>query len=141
VDENKVWPDDKVEMVLGHRIAALTENGKCIVLEKVEWVWPWDYKADDGKTEIRNIDTVIFCTGYNRAFDMLDDSLNFQKTDDYVEMTFPDGWRMAPNKLTEMTGDVTPGRANYSGMAEPSTYRGVVVSSWDFLASVVHYSS
>jgi trimethylamine monooxygenase len=125
---NKVWPDEKVEMVLSHRIAAVTENGTCIVLEEVEWVWKC-YEAGDGKTEIRNIDTVIFCTGYNQSLDMLDDSLKKTEDDVDVEMAFPDGWRMAPNKLTEMTGDVTPGRATYSYMLKPSRYRGVMVSS------------
>jgi trimethylamine monooxygenase len=144
VGVNKVWPDDKVETMLSQRVAAVTENGTCIVLEEVEWAWPCDYVVDDegDTTEIRNIDTVIFCTGYNRAFDMLDDSLKDQLKKPAEEngrnMTFPDGWRMAPNKLTDMTGDVTPGRANYPYTVQPSTYRGVMVSSWeDFLASVV----
>jgi trimethylamine monooxygenase len=88
------WPRDKVDILIEQQPIRVTENGRCIQFQKVDWTWPDTYEKAEGaadvEREIRNIDTIIFCTGYNRAVGMLDEELQKGIRADYHELTVPD---------------------------------------------------
>lgn len=129
------WPYNKVE-ILEHQIPiGVTEDGKCIQFGKVEWEFPSDYvPVEEGavETELRDIDTVIFCTGYLPNYDMLDESLREAvKTDVNMQVDIPKDWKMAPNKLTDIIGEVEPGDVRWcnSFVGYPGLYRGMSIEN------------
>jgi thioredoxin reductase len=132
----KKWPMNKVEVLLNQAPVAVTEDGKCIQFMELHWV-PDGYSRDGDhiESEIRNIDTVILCTGYHVNLDMLDESLRrgFPKGKccDVEYLKVPDDWKMPQNILTEYVGDVPicDKVRYYSCYIHPNFYRGVLISN------------
>jgi thioredoxin reductase len=130
------WPKNKVKVLLNQAPISVTENGNCIQFMEVEWQ-PDGYVRDGDyiETEIRNIDTVILCTGYRANIDMLDPNLRqgFPKGklchDEYVPV--PKDWKMSPNMLTKFIGDVPVSDKvhYYSCYIHPKLHRGVLISN------------
>lgn len=133
VSWTSAWPYNKVEVLEEQVPVAVTDNGKCIQFSKVEWTFPDTYIRQEGvETEIRDIDTVIFCTGYRPNFDMLDESLRKAvKKDPKLQIDVPKDWKMSPNKMTEILGDVEPGDVRWynSFVPYPGVYRGMSISN------------
>jgi thioredoxin reductase len=135
IAQNESWPMDKVEILKGRSPIGVTEDGRCIEFEYLkEKSWSGDYgeyEKKDGKTVIRNIDTIIFCTGYDINFGMLDEPLRQGHPEGYgsPELKIHEDWRMQPNKLTKLLGHVKPGKTEYIQYnVHPALYRGVLVS-------------
>jgi thioredoxin reductase len=128
----KCWPGDKVDILIEQQPIGVTEGGRCIQFQKVDWVWPDKYEKADGaadvEREIRNIETIIFCTGYNRAIGMLDEELQKGIRHQNHELLVPEDWVMPDNPLTNLTGPVKPGKCIYFD-SWAKRYRGVLVSS------------
>ena len=132
----KNWPMKKVKVLLNQAPCAVTENGKCIQFMEVEWK-PDEYVRDGDhiESEIRNIDTIILCTGYRANIEMLDPSLRdgFPKTyrcqDQFVDV--PSDWKMSSNMLTKHIGDVPTSEKvyYYSCYLHPTLHRGVLISN------------
>jgi hypothetical protein len=168
------WPWDRVTVHLQKAVKAVDDDGS-IQLEHVEFVWPNDYRAvdssdddshegnvdstvdleeqeddDDNETAdglmLTNIDTVIFCTGYQPNLTMLDESLRpaagcipntfmgqhasmFIHDDPQFDWS---NWRMNPdNAFHQFTGDIPPcqqrmvrGYDNH-----PDMHRGILFSN------------
>ena len=132
----KNWPMKKVKVLLNQAPISVTENGNCIQFMEVEW-HPDGYERDGDhiETEIRNIDTVIFCTGYRANVDMLEPSLRdgFPKgtrcQDEFVPV--PTDWKMSPNILTRHIGDIPVADKVYYNNCYlcPRLHRGVLISN------------
>jgi thioredoxin reductase len=131
----KKWPMNKVKVLLNQAPVSVTENGKCIQFMEMYWT-PDGYErdGDEIESEIRNIDTVILCTGYDINLDMLDPSLRpgFPKgqicKDEYLQV--PDDFTMPPNALTKYVGEVPIGKVRYYACyIHPSFHRGVLISN------------
>lgn len=127
------WPDNKVEVLTGQTPVGVTENGKCIQFSSTQWTFPDKYvTSKDIKTEIRNIDTIIFCTGYLPNTSFLEKELS-QALDRDVELKLPvpKDWKMTHNELTEVLGDVEPGDVRWieSAVSYPGLYRGLDINN------------
>jgi len=130
------WPNDKVEVLRWQVPTKVTEKGNCIQFQEVEWSYGgYKIDSDEVETELRDIDTVILCTGYDVNLDMLDDSLRkgFPKSDFKVDecLEIPEGWKMPENTLSELTGDVElSDKVQYHlSYVHPDFYKGVLISN------------
>lgn len=165
------WPWDRVTVHLQTAVKSVNDDGS-IQLERVEFVWPYDYKAvscDDGSEQgdnddedsgdeerdhgastgsllLTDIDTVIFCTGYEPNLTMLDESLRppsgylpttqmgqhqsmFIHEDPAFDWT---SWRMnSDNAFHQFTGDIPPcqGRMIRGYDNHPDMHRGILFSN------------
>lgn len=132
----KHWPMNKVQLLRCQEPIAVTENGNCIQFVEVEWT-PYGYEKymEEIESEVRNIDTIILCTGYHTNLDMLDDTLKqgFPKAEHRVEemLEVPADFTVPPNLLTPFTGDVKIGDKvrYYPCYVHPNFYRGVLISN------------
>lgn len=145
------WPGDKVEVLPLQVPTGVTDDGRGIQFREVEWSYDGyqvacgdDDDDDEIETELRDIDTVILCTGYDVNLSMLDESLRSKgfpksgdgggggsKADDNFPLDVPADWKMPPNTLSELTGDVPLGDnvRYYAGYVHPEFYRGVLISN------------
>jgi hypothetical protein len=89
-------------------------------------------KEDGTVWDLKDISTVLFCTGYRTNMTMLDKSLREEVEDyDSLEMKMPEGWKMKENPLTKDVGDVPPSKSmhpNY-GSLRPGLFRGALMSN------------
>jgi thioredoxin reductase len=130
------WPMDKVSVLVNQTPVSVTENGNCIQFMEVEWE-PDGYVRDGDhiESEIRDIDTVILCTGYRANIEMLDLSLHqgFPQGKLYHDeyLSVPNDWKMSPNFLTKYVGDVPVADRvyYYTCYIHPKLYRGVLISN------------
>lgn len=127
------WPGNKVEVLEAQTPVGVTEDGNCIQFAKTWWQWPDKYLPyNKVETEIRDIDTIIMCTGYQPNFQMLDESLReaVKKT---AERKVPvrSDWKMKPNKVTELLGDMEVGDVRWinSVVGYPGLYRGLSIDN------------
>ena len=130
------WPMKKVKVLLNQAPFAVTESGHCIQFMEVEWN-PDGYVRDGDhiETEIRNIDTIILCTGYLANLEMLDPSLrggfphNARYYDELLDV--PNDWKMSTNDYTIHVGDVPVSDKVYywSLYVHPTLHRGVLISN------------
>eukprot|EP00548_Thalassiothrix_antarctica_P015291 CAMPEP_0194166876 /NCGR_PEP_ID=MMETSP0154-20130528/2371_1 /TAXON_ID=1049557 /ORGANISM="Thalassiothrix antarctica, Strain L6-D1" /LENGTH=579 /DNA_ID=CAMNT_0038877677 /DNA_START=198 /DNA_END=1934 /DNA_ORIENTATION=+ len=130
------WPGKKVRVYWGYSISGVLDGGNSIGCKALEGKWPYGYQEipDKASLPIRNIDTIIFCTGYHCSTDMVDKSLtkgfpNGSYCEDYNYQMLKD-WKMKPNNLTSLIGDIKPD-VRY---VDPSTinlayHRGVNISN------------
>ena len=128
------WPQNKVKVLNEQTPIRVTENGKCIQFAETEWAFPEDYEVDEEnvETEVRDIDTVIFCTGYLPNLNMLDEELRRPFTvDKEIKLKVPADWKMEKNKLSKILGEVEPGDVRWfnSIVCYPGLYRGLSISN------------
>lgn len=104
------WPYDKVKVYPETTLVKC--SGTNMTLQEC---W-WDVKYQKYKTEkegtktiLRDIDTVIFCTGYNPNVQMLEKALQEPIQLDQPMVPIPEDWRMIDNELTnELLGTDHP---------------------------------
>jgi L-lysine 6-monooxygenase (NADPH-requiring) len=130
------WPDSKVEVLPYQTPFFVSNEGTCIQFHEVTWS-PDGYKRHGSSvsTKLRNIDTVIFCTGYDVNLSMLEKDLNegFPMHNDKISETVavPKDWKMPENPYTTYVGDVPPSE-NVRYVADsvhPRFYHGVLISN------------
>ena len=139
------WPGDRVEVHKERGIHSVEEDGT-IHLESVEFVWPHSYRGlgedNHDLVTLRNIDVVIFCTGYQANLSMLDESLRPQSGSipQYYGTSHPsmsirledfawEDWKMNTNHPAfKYTGDVpvAQGRMVYANYNHPEMHRGIL---------------
>jgi len=142
------WPMDKVELLRCQVPTKVTEQGNCIQFQEVEYTHAgYEIPYDDVETELRDIDTVILCTGYDVNLDMMDESLRkygFPESSDKVEarLKVPEGWKMPENCMSKWTGDVALSNTvnYYPAYVHPEFYKGVLISNPNMMF-VCPYSS
>lgn len=131
------WPYDKVEVFESTTVEKV--EGGTVTLQKVRRDYAkWCYKAvnDGDRTILKDIDTVIFCTGYRENFKMLDEKLQEPTMDesDY-EVEVPKNWKMAKSEPLEAFfgkdhADIKPSKEIYPDedvhSAYPDLYRGCI---------------
>eukprot|EP00928_Gymnodinium_smaydae_P096098 TRINITY_DN8416_c0_g4_i1.p1 TRINITY_DN8416_c0_g4~~TRINITY_DN8416_c0_g4_i1.p1 ORF type:complete len:597 (+),score=75.46 TRINITY_DN8416_c0_g4_i1:91-1881(+) len=126
------WPCNKVQVLEGQVPVSVTDNGRCIQFASAECSLSDADEADNAdmqtETEIRDIDTVIFCTGYSPNVNMLSEDLNRAlRRDDLPEMSVPKNWKMSPNSFTDVLGDIEPADdAKLIGCMYPDLYCGCI---------------
>ncbi len=127
------WPMDKVKVYSQRVPVSVEDNGRSIRLAGVDYTWPNQYTTRRKKSEtLRDIDTVIFCTGYEQNMEMMEESLKkpFKSGYDDRFTAFPPLWKMAKNVLSQVTGRVKPGDVRYRlGCVMPGLYRGVLIDN------------
>ena len=133
VSWTSAWPYNKIEVLEAQTPVRVTEDGRCIQFAKTWWKWPNQYVPyDQIQTEVRDIDTIIFCTGYQPNFGMLDENLRTAvKKDADLQLSVPKEWKMMPNKLTEFIGDVEAGDCRWinSVVGYPGLFRGLSINN------------
>jgi cation diffusion facilitator CzcD-associated flavoprotein CzcO len=143
------WPYNQVQVLLGKEVKAIVKGGTCIQLRDIEWTFNGYQPVNDNDAaceELYDIDTVIFCTGYQPCLQMLDDELNqgLPGAESYFHnpYTFDSGevnsnesemkWQMKPNVLTEYIGDDVPFSSQLKYLTDivhPNFYHGVLISN------------
>ncbi len=115
------WPDDKVEVI--EEMAVKSVSGKDVTLRKVYYsvkkrkYIEYESESSDEEDEeeeeeeeeekeeitkvLSDIDTVIFCTGYNKNTNMLDPSLCKCLPHRDKKLSVPEGWVMEENWLSD----------------------------------------
>ena len=134
------WPEDRVKVHKYYEITGVSEDGRSIVID----IKDEDNNEDEGNDEevemtLKNIDTVVYCTGYEANMEMLNSSLRFRLHDDKRGHFFEDyegldnrkkTWKMKKNHITEIIGDVPPvGELNGYQLTYPDLYRGHLISN------------
>lgn len=109
-NETSRWPYDKVKV---HNCTTIVKVvGNTVTLKEVEKdCREQEYKVNEegDKTILKDIDTVIFCTGYKPNLNMLDEALrepcDFCSPDcdgcDKCIVKMPDDWTMKKNEVSE----------------------------------------
>jgi thioredoxin reductase len=130
------WPMNKVDVIHNVALHSVTENGKCLQFMEVKWN-PCGYirKGDHIVVEIRDIDTIIFCTGYHANLEMLDESLRqgFPESKCNVDtfLRVPHEWKMPSNVLSEYVQDVPVHDTirYYPELIHPNYCHGVLIDN------------
>lgn len=127
------WPQNKVECV-ELKTPVAVENGSTIVLKETKWVMDETYRlVPDGEVmRLKDIDTIIMCTGYRQQFGMLEHKLR-KWADDRMTSTFdvPDDWKMEENDDVPHLNDFpAPKKARYyGGSLHCDIYRGMLIDN------------
>ena len=118
------WPYNKVEVLEELLPMRVTDNGRCIQFAATESAFSDSHTSGEKvRTELHDIDTVIFCTGYLPNVDMLSEELRQAVSrDENPELSVPKHWRMTTNKLSEILGDVEPADVKVTGCIYPGLY-------------------
>jgi len=122
------WPGHKITI---HRNVQILKGGapNTVHFEDVWWEWPDRYVGTGTiASTLHNIDAVLFCTGYDSAFQMLDPKLLVKSKQ--VPLQLPEGWEMSTNDFTKHLGDVKPAdQVYYCSGHSPELYHGVVIDN------------
>mmetsp|Transcript_37294 Transcript_37294/g.42601 ORF Transcript_37294/g.42601 Transcript_37294/m.42601 type:complete len:583 (-) Transcript_37294:92-1840(-) len=138
---HKVWPNNKVEVLLEWDVVE-AESGSTIVVQKaidnsyLSKSFAFDKKVDPRRLE--NIDTIILCTGYKHQHGMLEPRLSQWKNFDLknATITVPDDWEVEENETTKkgktVLGDhPRPEKAYWGGSFQyyPGIYNGILIDN------------
>ena len=107
--ETTAWPMDKVDVNENYIPTGVTDDGRGIVLSKVELDHDQDkYVEISGRhITLDDIDTIIYCTGYEPNFEMLDGNLRPGYDMKYSKDEIPkDSWTMSTNPMSKDLGDI-----------------------------------
>ena len=122
------WPEGKVTVVYGPPYKV--SKGKDFTCHPVYWsAKRQKYRKDDEEesTKVKDVDTVVLCTGYDYDLDYIDVSLRF---DPEGEWQISKGWSMDNNALTITLGNVTPSKnLNPGASCYPDMYRCLLISN------------
>ena len=128
------WPQDKVEIIKSMMATDVIQDGHGIRFREIEHdtdEWVYD-PVEGGKTyEIEDISTVIYCTGYKPNLGMIGKSLKRPYTKRECFYDVPKDWRMRPNSMTEVIGDIVPHKLIecYEGTVRMGIYRCLLMSN------------
>jgi hypothetical protein len=127
----EAWPGDKVDVEYGFLPTGVTNDGFGIILTKSEYDFDRDeYVRKKKKKTLNGIDTVIYCTGYDSNFGMLDASLRPDGKDAlFSKDDLPHDWKMSSNGLSNEFGDVPVGTIKECWLTQKNLYRGVLISN------------
>jgi len=109
------WPGNKVKLLVEMQPVKVIDNGKCILFAQVEEKHGGIFVAyDEIEIKVRNIDTVIFCTGFERNMGMLSEELRkpFEVKSKTLEV--PNDWKMNEAALPKHLRDIEPGTCLWS---------------------------
>lgn len=134
----KAWPGNKVQILNNLVITAVIQGGNGLRLSEA----PFNVKkyrhniVPGGKTmDLIDISSVIYCTGYQINFTMLDPIL-IKPYVEYLEEGFPMedsllDWEMTSNILSDTLVDIEPGAYIESDEVDvyPGVYRGILLSN------------
>lgn len=107
------WPGNKVEIIKGYGLAKVTQDGHGLRFKQAKMNY-MEYKQKimkKGKImDLEDIEGVVFCTGYEQNYTMLEPCLKqpFTNYEQTSYQGFPSNWQMNPNALTKDTGNVKP---------------------------------
>mmetsp|Transcript_46727 Transcript_46727/g.69103 ORF Transcript_46727/g.69103 Transcript_46727/m.69103 type:complete len:412 (-) Transcript_46727:246-1481(-) len=122
------WPQEKVKVIYGPPHKCM--KGKDFKCQGVYWSekrQKWRKDDEEEVFKVKDIDTVVLCTGYEIDFDFLDMDLRF---DDEAEWQISKGWLMDNNALTISVGNVTPSKnLEIGATVYPDVYRGLLISN------------
>lgn len=120
----------EVHFVMPYRVV---DDGKSLLCAHLEWNHEEQiYEIDDDSppTTFRNVDTIIFCTGYTPSSDFLDQDLRVYKDVDSLFWKAPKDFRMKPNAFTPDLGEIQPTKElSFSGNILPGLYRTLLISN------------
>jgi len=122
------WPQNKVEMIWGVPYKVVKGTGfKCQGVYWSEKRQKFRKDDEDPPVKVKDIDTVISCTGYNANLDMLDQTLRLDE--DGLWKT-PKGWEMENNAFTISVGNVSPSKSlMFGATVYPDLYKGLLISN------------
>lgn len=127
-ESTKTWPEDKVTVIFGppHKIM----KGNIFKCQAVYWSEKrqrYRRDLDEPPVKVKDIGTVILCTGYDSNYKFLDESLMY---DNEGEWTVTKGWKMINNALCASIGSPKPSKVLYVGnTCYPDVYRGLLISN------------
>jgi L-lysine 6-monooxygenase (NADPH-requiring) len=132
------WPFDKVTTFLEQEPMAMSGKNS-IQFREIWWEYHGYMRYNEKKVsnEIHNIDTIIFCTGYDPLLHMIDDKLKPGNPggEEYFSSKYmfdaPKDWTMHNGLLTDYTGDVPLNSTlRYpTWRVHPEFYRGILISN------------
>jgi Pyridine nucleotide-disulphide oxidoreductase len=129
------WPENRVKCLNGFSPIKVV-NGTQIVLRRTKYVAYDTYEVMQGdEVVIKNIDTIILCTGYYGQFGMLEPNLCGWACDsEKSQKSFPvpDDWEMSPNPISKNIGNVPhPREGRWCGslVVHPELYRGILIEN------------
>lgn len=127
--ETKCWPDEKVTVIYGPPYKVM--KGTTFKCQAVYWSEKKQkFRRDDDEepVKVKDIDTVVLCTGYDcPSLSILDESLQF---DDEGEWEISKGWAMDNNALTISIGSPKPSKnLGVGATCYPDVYRGLLISN------------
>mmetsp|Transcript_18887 Transcript_18887/g.21061 ORF Transcript_18887/g.21061 Transcript_18887/m.21061 type:complete len:628 (+) Transcript_18887:44-1927(+) len=112
----------------------LIDNGKSIECGPVIWNHEeevYQLEEEEDPILIKNVDTVIFCTGYVPNTEFLSESLRVNAEDLFTLCwSAPEDFTMRENPLTPDLGEVVPSHnLGFSGNLIPGMHRSVLISN------------
>lgn len=126
------WPFNKVEILEESIPVGVKDDNKTIRIAEVEWDEEHGCEpSKDNITDLEDIDTVVFCTGYSKVYDVLSEDLRPTLPGEYFELDIPKDWKMSENCLSKVLGDVEPSRPihYYTSYTNPKMFLGVLISN------------
>ena len=131
------WPGNKVKVLVEMQPVKVTENGKCVEFVEVDKKHGDVFVVSSGVIEmkIRNIDTVIFCTGYQSNLEMLSEELRKPFELDHAPFSLtldvPSDWKMDETILPEHLKGIRPGTClwYYSRVYYPDIYKWTLIDN------------
>mmetsp|Transcript_34649 Transcript_34649/g.103490 ORF Transcript_34649/g.103490 Transcript_34649/m.103490 type:complete len:581 (-) Transcript_34649:475-2217(-) len=126
--ETKSWPKDKVTVIFGPPYKVQKGNGfKCQAVYYSAKKQRYRRDDEEDPVKVKDIDTVVLCTGYNPNLDCLDESIQF---DDEGEWEVSKGWQMENNSLTISIGSPKPSKVlDVGSTCYTDVYRGLLISN------------
>jgi cation diffusion facilitator CzcD-associated flavoprotein CzcO len=139
----EAWPEHRVQILRQQEVCAV--QGRRVWFRRVlkdfdgKSTYPEEYtnnsdlsrKKNGVSTELKDIDTVICCTGYRRNLDMLEKDLwPCHPDQEKYPLDVPIDWKMPWNVMTEHVGENVPlGTVSYLAdeLASPVLYHGGVL--------------
>jgi hypothetical protein len=127
----EAWPQDKVDVEYAFLPSGVTEDGNGVVMTKSKYDFDSDKYIQTGVTKtLDEVDTIIYCTGYESNFGMLDQDLRPNGKDaSFSKEDLPPGWKMKYNGLSDEFGDISIGRIKDYWVTQKNLYRGVLISN------------
>jgi thioredoxin reductase len=126
--DTKSWPEDKVTVIFGPPYKLTKGNTfKCQPVYYSAKKQRWRRDDEEETVKVKDIDTVVMCTGYLPNSDMMAEDL---KLDDEAEWEISKGWTMPNNSLTITVGNPTPNKyLDVGATCYPTVYRGLLISN------------
>jgi len=130
------WPGNKVKVLVEMQPIKVTDNGKCIQFAEVDKRHGDIFCAyDEIEMKIRNIDTVILCTGYESNLSMLSEELRKPFEIEHKPLSYtldiPENWKMDETGLPGHLCGIKPGTCIWfkSHVYYPDLYKWTLIDN------------
>jgi len=126
--DTKSWPSDKVTVVFGPPYKCTKGTSfKCQGVYWSEKRQRWRRDDEEDTVKLKDIATVVLCTGYEPNIDMIEDDIQY---DDEETWEASKGWTMENNALTISVGNPSPSKKLRVGATcYPDLYRGLLIDN------------